>query len=102
MATQAVQLTEEIQWNERPVGLCPPPDCRGVAVDDLRKLVQDFVQIKSIDDANPGLEFLDEHIVEPQEQQKFELWLRGLFPRPNNPQRFLDIANGLYDWASNR
>jgi hypothetical protein len=91
-------------WNERPVGLPSPPPCEGIGSEDLRHDLERFLGLQNTPSAELALGFLDGYFdkQEPEEDKKFDLWLRGLYPRPQNEHRFLTLAQGLYDWAAGR
>ena len=38
--------------------------------------------------------------IETGEADKFDLWLRGLLPRPDDEERFKALVRGIFDWSS--
>jgi hypothetical protein len=90
------------EWNERAIGLPPPPQCECIASEELRRGMERFQSLQITPNAKEALRFLDDYVHEPNETKKFDLWLRGLLPRPPDEQRFVTLAQGLYDWALNR
>jgi len=109
---------DENRWNERPIGLPTPPDCIGIAQDEMQREVDRFLSIPLTEQESLALEFLDGFTREPgelctvkpdkmslpsaSESSLFELWLRGLLPNPPDPRRFDSLAEGLLSWANAR
>jgi hypothetical protein len=90
------------EWNERSVGLPPPPPCEGRDPAALSGEVERFLALENSANSKAALKFLDGFVEQREESRKFDLWLRGLLPRGEPDTRFETLAGGIYEWALQR
>jgi patatin-like phospholipase len=88
--------------NERPIALVKPPKIPGEG--GARAAMDRFLVLQSGDEANRALRFLDGFIKDDEEPDRFELWLRGLYPEVEGEakSRFNRIGDGLTQWSLER
>src|SRR5215471_10670588 len=87
------------EWNQRPVGLPPPPPCECRDPATLNGEVERFLALENSTNSKAALKFLDGFVEQREESRKFDLWLRGLLPRGEPDTRFEILARGIYEWA---
>jgi hypothetical protein len=88
--------------NEQPLALVKPPKI--YQVNGGSAAMDRFLVLQSGDDTNRALRFLDGFIKDDEEPDRFELWLRGLWPELEEEAkaRFIRIGDGLKQWALDR
>src|SRR5215471_16368932 len=87
------------EWNQRSVGLPPPPPCEGRDPAAVNGKVERFLALENSANSKAALKFLDGFVEQREESRKFDLWLRGLLPRGEPDTRFEILARGIYEWA---
>lgn len=89
-------------FNEGRIGLPRPPAFESTAFEDLGGDVDYFLSLPQSEEIQAALDFLDGYVTDTDGMSEFDLWLRGLLPKPKDSERFHKIAKGLYEWACQR
>ncbi|MBV8846356.1 MAG: hypothetical protein JO307_26415 [Bryobacterales bacterium] len=98
-------IQTDLRWNQRPVGLPPPPDCEPeTEAAERHGHVEQFLRLQTSPAAAEALKFLDECVSNPEKVQRFDLWLRRLLAGADDEEErhFNYVARGMYEWARQR